>query len=98
MAEADEGAKPLLSPRERQVLELLALGYIDKQVGLSLGITLGTIRVYRKRIVAKLGVRGLGPTLLVAGRLKEIDLEGLADEAMALRRDVRPVPETEPEG
>ena len=46
-----------LSPRERDVLELLASGYIYKEVSDKLNITLETVRTYVKRICIKLHVR-----------------------------------------
>lgn len=46
-----------LTPREREVLELLASGYIYKEVADKLDITLETVRTYVKRICVKLHVR-----------------------------------------
>lgn len=46
-----------LSPREREVLELLASGYIYKEVADKLDIGIETVRTYVKRICAKLQVR-----------------------------------------
>lgn len=47
-----------LSPRERQVLDLLALGYIYKEIGDQLGISPETVRTYVKNICEKMHVRG----------------------------------------
>lgn len=96
--QAVQGAEPPLSTRQRQVLELLALGHVDKEIAAVLGVNLASIRTYRKRIAEKLGVRGPGPTLLVAWRLKQINLEALAQEAMAQRTPSGPEPRTPPEG
>lgn len=52
-----EDENEALSPREREVLELLASGYIYKEVADKLGITLETVRTYVKRICLKLHVR-----------------------------------------
>jgi DNA-binding NarL/FixJ family response regulator len=46
-----------LSPRETEVLKLLAAGYIHKEVADQLGLTLPTVRTYVKRICFKLHVR-----------------------------------------
>jgi DNA-binding NarL/FixJ family response regulator len=46
-----------LSAREREVLDLLAGGFIYKEVADKLGITVETVRTYVKRICAKLHVR-----------------------------------------
>ena len=46
-----------LSPREREVLELLASGYIYKEIGDKLGIGVETVRTYVKNICEKMHVR-----------------------------------------
>jgi DNA-binding NarL/FixJ family response regulator len=51
----DENAK--LTPREKEVLRLLASGYIYKEVADQLELTLETVRTYVKRICQKLHVR-----------------------------------------
>jgi DNA-binding NarL/FixJ family response regulator len=46
-----------LSPREREVLELLASGYIYKEIGDKLGIGIETVRTHVKGICQKMHVR-----------------------------------------
>lgn len=46
-----------LSARERQVLDLLAKGFIYKEIGSQLGIEVETVRSYVKKICQKLHVR-----------------------------------------
>jgi len=46
-----------LSPREREVLELLARGYLYKEIADSLTISLPTVNTYIRRIYEKLHVR-----------------------------------------
>jgi DNA-binding NarL/FixJ family response regulator len=46
-----------LSPRERQVLDLLAKGFTQKEIGLRLEIGAETVRSYVKKICQKLHVR-----------------------------------------
>ena len=46
-----------LSPREGEVLELLASGYIYKEIGDKLGIGVETVRTYVKNICEKMHVR-----------------------------------------
>jgi DNA-binding NarL/FixJ family response regulator len=46
-----------LSPREREVLELLACGYLYKEIADKLGITVATVVTYIRRIYEKLHVR-----------------------------------------
>ncbi len=52
-----EDEREALSPRETEVLRLLAAGYIHKEVADEMGITLATVRTYVKRICFKLHVR-----------------------------------------
>jgi two-component system response regulator FixJ len=46
-----------LTPREREVLEKIALGASNKEAGRQLGISPRTIEVHRARIMEKLGAR-----------------------------------------
>jgi DNA-binding NarL/FixJ family response regulator len=46
-----------LAPREKQVLELLASGYVYKEIADKLGIGMETVRTYVKNICKKLQVR-----------------------------------------
>ena len=47
-----------LSPREQQVLDLLAMGFIYKEIGSKLDIGTETVRTYVKNICQKMHVRG----------------------------------------
>lgn len=47
----------MLSPREREVLNLLAHGYLYKEIAESLGVSLPTVNTYVRRIYEKLHVR-----------------------------------------
>lgn len=55
----DAGSRSLdtLSERERQVLELVALGYTHKEVGEELSVSVKTVETYRSRLSEKLGLR-----------------------------------------
>ena len=46
-----------LSPREREVLNLLAHGYLYKEIASSIGVSLPTVNTYVRRIYEKLHVR-----------------------------------------
>lgn len=46
-----------LTPRERQVLEMVVFGLISKQIGIKLGASERTIDVHRSRIMKKMQVR-----------------------------------------
>ena len=54
---AQENKHARLSPRERDVLDLLARGRAYKQIADELGISIDTIRTYIRRIYEKLQVR-----------------------------------------
>jgi two-component system response regulator NreC len=47
----------MLSPREWQILELLAQGYTNREIAESLPISVKTVETHRARIVEKLGLR-----------------------------------------
>jgi DNA-binding NarL/FixJ family response regulator len=53
----DTSASEDLSPREREVLELLSRGYLYKEIADSLGISVPTVNTYIRRIYEKLHVR-----------------------------------------
>lgn len=61
---ADGGRRPVeirgfgqLTPRERQVLQLITNGQSNKEAGRELGISPRTIEVHRARVMEKLGAR-----------------------------------------
>ncbi len=51
------GEEEKLSPREREVLDMLAAGYIYKEIGDKLDIASETVRTYVKHICEKMQVR-----------------------------------------
>lgn len=46
-----------LTPREREVLELLANGFVNKEIAERTGVSVDTVRYYLKRIYVKLHVK-----------------------------------------
>ncbi len=48
-----------LTPREREVLELIVAGKLNKQVADVLGISIKTVEVHRARVMEKMGVNSL---------------------------------------
>lgn len=63
--QADESAN--LSPREHEVLELLARGYLYKEISDSLNISVATVNTYIRRIYEKLHVRSRGQAVAKMG-------------------------------
>src|SRR5579875_2015980 len=66
-APAGSGAVKL-SPREREILRLIALGRTGKAIAQSLDIAPGTVETHRRRLMAKLGVAKVAGLTLYAGR------------------------------
>jgi two-component system response regulator NreC len=48
----------LLSPREQQVMRLIALGHTNQQVAGRLGLSIKTVETYKSRLMTKLGLTG----------------------------------------
>ncbi|MER7788963.1 AAA family ATPase [Streptomyces sp. NPDC097640] len=78
---ADPAAALGLTPRERDVLRLVALGRSNRQIAEELFISPKTASVHVSNILAKLEVSGRGEAAAVAHRLRLVD--GLVDEAAA---------------
>ena len=58
-----------LTPRERQVFELVVLGRINKQIAQQLGTTERTIKAHRHRVMEKMKVGSLAELVSIAERL-----------------------------
>lgn len=48
-----------LSKREREVMELVITGMLNKQIASKLGITQATVKAHRGRVMGKLGIRSV---------------------------------------
>lgn len=55
-----------LSPREHQVLELLAAGHGNKSAARVLGLSPRTIEIHRARMMGRLGVRSFADAVRLA--------------------------------
>ena len=61
------GDKPVaLSPREREVIRLIAAGQSSKEIGRALAISPRTVDTYRDRLRDKLGLRSVAEVVLYA--------------------------------
>jgi two-component system response regulator FixJ len=56
----------LLSPRERQVLEAIAIGRPSKLIAYDLGISVRTVEVHRAHMLDRLGVRNMAEAIRIA--------------------------------
>jgi len=64
---APEDAVPP-TPREREVLELLALGASNKMIARRLGISLATVKFHVAALLLKLGARSRSDAIAIAAR------------------------------
>ncbi len=67
-----------LSQREIEVLKLVAMGFINKEIAETLSISINTVLTHRRNITAKLGIKsvsGLGVYALMNGYIRESDLK-----------------------
>lgn len=60
---------PHLSPRQQQVLELMAEGMTNSEIGDQLGVTERTIKAYAQELYDKLGVRNRAGAVAEAAKL-----------------------------
>ena len=62
-----------LTPREREVLQLLSDGCGNKEIGLQLGISEKTAETHRARLMAKLGIHSVAKLVRYAIRNRIVD-------------------------
>lgn len=65
-----------LTPRERQVFDLIVCGRINKQVAYELGTTERTIKAHRHQVMEKMQVQSLAELVSIAERLGTRQLGG----------------------
>jgi DNA-binding NarL/FixJ family response regulator len=65
-----EAMRDSLSPREREVLQLLAEGMSTRRIGQELGISYSTVRAHVRSISAKLGTRSKLNAVVTARELE----------------------------
>jgi len=78
-----------LSPREREVLNLVLGGRRNKQIAAELDTRESTVKVHRSRLMRKLEARSLAEVLRLAGHFGDKLVEP-ADGSVALREPHRP--------
>jgi FixJ family two-component response regulator len=62
-----------LTPRERQVFELIVRGKINKQIAHQLGTTERTVKAHRHQVMEKMQVHSLAELVSIAERLGVLD-------------------------
>jgi FixJ family two-component response regulator len=65
-----------LTPRERQVFDLIVRGKINKQVAHELGTTERTVKAHRHQVMEKMRVHSLAELVSIAERLGVLDAKG----------------------
>jgi two-component system response regulator FixJ len=60
-----------LSPRERQVLDEIASGHLNKQIAHDLGISVRTVEAHRAHIRDRVGVRTMAEVIWIASLVTE---------------------------
>jgi len=73
--EARSGSSELLTPRERQILQLAAEGYTSRQIATRLHLSSRTVEMHRANLMHKLGLHTPGDLVRYAVRLGIIPLE-----------------------
>jgi FixJ family two-component response regulator len=66
---AVEAKLALLTPRERQVLDHVVAGRLNKQIAYELGTVEKTIKVHRARVMQKLGVRNMADLMRLVAQV-----------------------------
>ena len=67
-----------LSQREIDVLKLIAIGHINKEIAAILSISINTVLTHRKNIISKLGIKsasGLGIYAIMNGYISKSDIK-----------------------
>jgi FixJ family two-component response regulator len=59
-----------LSPREREVMTLVAAGWMNSQVATEIGVKLVTVKVHRHNVMEKLGAKSLPELVRMADTLE----------------------------
>jgi DNA-binding NarL/FixJ family response regulator len=58
-ASADSAVVPRLTPREREIIQLLAEGHRNKKIAQMLGISIKTVETHRTALMRKIGVKSI---------------------------------------
>lgn len=72
-AEVGERRLAVLTPRERQVMDLVAKGYHNREVAAALGISPRTVEVHKARVMDKLQVRSVSELVRIVLGVAGVD-------------------------
>ena len=62
-----------LSTRERQILELVASGMLNKQIAVQLNLSLITVKIYRGRVMEKMQAQSLADLVRMWDRMRSLN-------------------------
>lgn len=62
-----------LTPREKEVMEMVIQGHANKVIALDLGVSQRTVELHRARVMHKMGVRSLADLVRIAGKVNQAD-------------------------
>jgi two-component system, LuxR family, response regulator FixJ len=62
-----------LTPRQREVMDLVVLGYSNKEIAARLGISARTVETYRLWVMERTGARNLAELVRMAMALERVD-------------------------
>jgi two-component system response regulator FixJ len=62
-----------LTPREKEVMEMVIQGHANKVIALDLGVSQRTVELHRARVMHKMGVRSLADLVRIAGRVDQVN-------------------------
>jgi FixJ family two-component response regulator len=68
-----------LTPRERQIMALLADGRMTKQIAGEIGISAMTVRIHRNQVISKMGARSSADLVRMADKLDLLSSKGQVD-------------------
>ncbi len=68
-SQGTEDAGAQLSPRQREVLRLIAIGYTTKEIAVQLGITLKTVDAHRSQLMRELDIHNVAGLVRYAIRM-----------------------------
>jgi FixJ family two-component response regulator len=68
-----------LTPREREIMTLLAEGRIAKQIAGQIGISAMTVRIHRNQVISKMGARSIADLVRMADKLDLQSSKGQSD-------------------
>jgi len=85
----DDSAGPSLTPREREIVQMLAEGKSSKAVAVALNLSVKTAETHRSNIMRKLGLHSVSALVLFAVRnnIVQIPTLGRPDNALAAGND-----------